>query len=145
MDLTNRVALVTGAGRGIGRATALALARAGADVVVNYLRNHDAAMEVVQAIEALGRRAVAVQANVADPSDIERLFAKADEAFGELSILINNAGTGTLMPLEEVTLDFWNEILRIDLTGPFSVLRLPPSGWRRKNTAGSSTYHPSAQ
>ncbi len=136
MDLTNRVALVTGAGRGIGRATALALARAGADVVVNYLRNHDAAMEVVQAIEALGRRAVAVQANVADPSDIERLFAKADEAFGELSILINNAGTGTLMPLEEVTLDFWNEILRIDLTGPFlctkaAALRMAPKKYGR--------------
>jgi len=119
MDLKNRTALVTGGGRGIGRATALAVARAGANVVVNYLRNGEAAMEVVRSIEAMGRRAVAVQANVGVPTDVERLFARMDEAFGPLSILVNNAGTGTLQPLEEVTVDLWNEVLQIDLTGPF--------------------------
>jgi 3-oxoacyl-[acyl-carrier protein] reductase len=119
MDLSGKVALVTGGSRGIGRATALALARAGADVVVNYVRNHEAAREVVQSIQALGKRAVAVQANVGVPAEVEALFAKADEAFGPLSILVNNAGTGTLKPLAEVTVQFWNETLQLDLTAPF--------------------------
>ncbi len=119
MDLSGKVALVTGGSRGIGRATALALARAGADVIVNYVRNREAAAGVVQGIEALGRRAIAVQANVGDPSEVNALFARVDEAFGSLSILINNAGTGTITPLEEVTVDFWNHILQTDLTGPF--------------------------
>ena len=87
MDLSNKTALVTGGGRGIGRATALALARAGADVVVNYLRNGASAMEVVRSIEAMGRHAVAVQANVGVPADVERLFARVDEAFGQSRFL----------------------------------------------------------
>ncbi len=123
MDLSNRAAIVTGGARGIGRATALALARAGADVCVNYLQNRDAATEVVDAIKALGRRAIAVQADVGDESAVEALFAESDAAFGRLDILINNAGTGTITPLEEVTIDFWNDILRTDLTGPFLCTR----------------------
>jgi 3-oxoacyl-[acyl-carrier protein] reductase len=119
MKLSDKTALVTGGARGIGRATALALARAGAKVIVNYLRNYNAATEVVGAIEAMGGQAIAVQANVGDPSEVEALFARVDETFGELSILINNAGTGTITPLEEVTIDFWDHILRVDLTGPF--------------------------
>jgi 3-oxoacyl-[acyl-carrier protein] reductase len=123
MDLSNRVAIVTGGARGIGRATALALARAGADVCVNYLRNRSAATEVVETIERLGRRSIAVQGDMGDESAVEALFAESDAFFGRLDILINNAGTGRLTPLEAVTTDFWNDILRVDLTGPFLCTR----------------------
>ena len=119
MDFAGKVALVTGGGRGIGRATALALARGGADVLVNYLQNQDAATEVVEMIQSLGQRSMAVRANVGNPSEVDELFAQLDRAFGKLDILINNAGTGSLIPLEKITLDFWDSILRVDLTGPF--------------------------
>ena len=119
MDFTGKVALVTGGSRGIGRATALALARGGSDVLVNYLQNRDAATEVVEMIQSLGRRSMAVRANVGNQSEVDELFAQLDRAFGKLDILINNAGTGSLIPLEKITLDFWDSILRVDLTGPF--------------------------
>jgi 3-oxoacyl-[acyl-carrier protein] reductase len=119
MDFTGKVALVTGGGRGIGRATALGLARGGADVLVNYLQNHDAATQVVDRIRAMGRKSVAVQANVGKQSEVKGLFEQLDKAFGKIDILINNAGTGIPTPLEELTVDFWDSILEIDLTGPF--------------------------
>ncbi|MBP1696461.1 MAG: FabG, partial [Deltaproteobacteria bacterium] len=74
MDFTGKVALVTGGSRGIGRATALALAREGADVLVNYLQNRDAANEVVEMIEGLGRKSIAVRADVGNPSEIDAMF-----------------------------------------------------------------------
>jgi 3-oxoacyl-[acyl-carrier protein] reductase len=119
MDFSGRVAMVTGGGRGIGRATALALARAGADVIVNYVQNENAAMEVVKGVRAFGRRSVMVRADVGNPSDVERLFDEADRAFDRLDILINNAAIGTLKPLEKIAPDFWDSVLRVDLTGPF--------------------------
>ncbi len=119
MDFTGKVALVTGGSRGIGRATALALARGGADVLVNYLQDQAAANEVVETIQSLGRKSVAVRANVGNQSEVDALFAQLDNAFGKLDILINNAGTGSLIPLEKITLDFWDSILRVDLAGPF--------------------------
>ncbi len=119
MDFSGKVALVTGGARGIGRATVLALARGGADVVVNYLKNRDAADDVVKRVATMGRKAIAVQADVGDPSQVEALFAALDREFPKLDILINNAGTGTLKPLEEVTPEFWDDTLRVDLTGPF--------------------------
>jgi 3-oxoacyl-[acyl-carrier protein] reductase len=114
----------------------VALARSGADVCVNYLRNRDAAAEVVDVIKGLGRRAIAVQADVGDESAVEALFAESDERLGKLDILINNAGTGTITPLEKVTVDFWNDILRTDLTGPFlctraAARRMVPRGYGR--------------
>ena len=119
MNLTGRVALVTGGARGIGRATALALARAGADVFVNYLQNRDAATQVAEMIQSLGRKCVAVPADVGKQSEVEILFEELDRVFGKLDILVNNAGTGPLKPLEEITLDFWDSVLQVDLTGPF--------------------------
>lgn len=119
MDFSGKVVLVTGGSRGIGRATALALARGGADVVVNYMGNRDAANEVVDKIQSIGRKALPVQANVGNSSDVTTMFKQVDRVFGQLDILINNAGTGDLRPLEEVTLDFWNHILGVNLTGAF--------------------------
>jgi 3-oxoacyl-[acyl-carrier protein] reductase len=118
-DLTGKVALVTGGGRGIGRATSLTLARAGADVLINYLKNRNAAIEVVESIRSLGKKSFAVQADIRNQQEVEALFAQLDRVFGKLSILVNNAGIGMLKPLEEITLDFWNSVLQIDLTGPF--------------------------
>jgi 3-oxoacyl-[acyl-carrier protein] reductase len=119
MDFTGKVALVTGAGRGIGRATALALARGGADVLVNYLENQKTANEVVEKIQAMGKKALAVSADVGIPSEVTAMFQKLDGVFGRIDILVNNAGTGTPIPLEEITVDFWEKILQVDLTGPF--------------------------
>ena len=136
MDFTGKVALVTGGGRGIGRATALALARGGADVLVNYLENHNSANEVVKEIQAMGRKAVAVQANVGNQSEVTGMFQQLDQALGKIDILINNAGTGVPIPLEEITIDFWNNILKVDLTGPFlcaqaAVARMIPKKYGR--------------
>jgi 3-oxoacyl-[acyl-carrier protein] reductase len=119
MDFTGKVALVTGGARGIGRATALALAKGGADVLVNYLQNRDAADQVVKMIQGFGRKSVAIQADVGKRSEIVTLFEQLDKVFGKLDILVNNAGTGIPKPLEEITLDFWESILQVDLTGPF--------------------------
>jgi 3-oxoacyl-[acyl-carrier protein] reductase len=127
MNFNDKVALVTGGARGIGRATALALARAGADVIVNYVQNTDAANEVVDMIKSLGKQSIAVRANVGQPSEVKELFEQADKAFDKLDILINNAGIGTIKPLEEITIDFWNEILQVDLTGPFLCTQLAAS------------------
>ena len=136
MDFTGKVALVTGGGRGIGRATSLALARAGADVVVNYLQNHDAAAEVVEKIKSMGRKSLAVAANVGNRPEVETLFEHVDETFGKIDILVNNAGTGAPKPLEEITVEFWENILRVDLTGPFlctqaAALRMIPRRYGR--------------
>jgi glucose 1-dehydrogenase len=84
--------IVTGAGRGIGAATALHLAQTGHDVVVNYQKDHDAAMHVVEMVQAAGARAAAVKADVTVESDVERLFATAQDALGPVSCLVNNAG-----------------------------------------------------
>ncbi|MFI1914203.1 SDR family NAD(P)-dependent oxidoreductase [Nocardia sp. NPDC020380] len=92
MSLSGRVALVTGGSRGIGRATALALAEDGADIAVNYRRDADAATEVVAEIEKLGRRALAVQASVDSAEDDERMVAQVLDALGFVDILVNNAG-----------------------------------------------------
>ena len=119
MDFSGKVALVTGGGRGIGRATALALARGGANILVNYLENKKRADEVVDKIQAMGRKAVAVQANVGDQSEVTGMFQQLDRTLGPIDILINNAGTGVPIPLEEITIDFWNDILKVDLTGAF--------------------------
>jgi 3-oxoacyl-[acyl-carrier protein] reductase len=119
MNFSGKVALVTGGGRGIGKATALALARGGADVVVNYLQNAEAAGQTVEAIRGLGRRALAVAANVGKRPEVERLFEEIDANFSRIDILINNAGTGALKPLEAITIEFWDNVLQVDLTGPF--------------------------
>ena len=92
IDLTGRAALVTGGSRGIGRGIALCLARAGADVAVNYRKDTDAAQQTVRDIEAVGRRAIAVQADVSDRDAVQHMVVEVAQRLGKLDILVNNAG-----------------------------------------------------
>lgn len=103
IDLTNQVALVTGGSRGIGRATALRLAQAGADVIVNYVTSGSAAKEVADAICLMGRRAATVKADVSEPEDIASMLEFVGNAFGKLDILVSNAASGGFRSLLTAT------------------------------------------
>ncbi|MEV6837046.1 SDR family oxidoreductase [Streptomyces sp. NPDC051133] len=118
-NLTGRKALVTGGSRGIGAATALRLAREGADVAVTYVQGKDAAEEVVRAVRALGRRAVAVRADLADPADAAGVVDRAAGELGGLDVLVNNAGVGLLGPLETFTLEDVDRVLAVNVRGVF--------------------------
>jgi glucose 1-dehydrogenase len=121
--LRGQPALVTGASSGIGRAVSLALARAGADVVVNYAHDHEGAAAAVADIEAYGRRAFAVQADVSREEEVEAMFARAVETFGTLHVVVCNAGLQKDAPFHEMTLDQWNTVIGINLTGQFLCAR----------------------
>ena len=109
-----RVAVVTGSSRGIGRAIALRLARDGADVVVNFRKRCEEAQAVACAIERLGARAVPVQANMAEPADIERLFTAVDESFGGLDFLVCNAAAGMQSTMLEATTKAWDLAMNVN-------------------------------
>jgi 3-oxoacyl-[acyl-carrier protein] reductase len=116
--LFGQVAIVTGASRGIGRSIAVALARAGAHVVVNYRSSRDAAEEVVREIRTLGSRAIAVQADVTVPADVDRLIMASTE-LGVPRILVNNAGIASSRLLMETSLEEWESLIKSNLTAPF--------------------------
>src|SRR6201988_1100737 len=101
--LTNQVAVVTGASKGIGAGIAKALAAEGASVVVNYASSKEDAERVVKEITGKGGKAIAVQGDVSKPADIARLFAETKKAYGKLNILVNNAGIYKFLPLEAIT------------------------------------------
>ncbi|WP_138472389.1 SDR family NAD(P)-dependent oxidoreductase [Poseidonocella sp. HB161398] len=122
-DLTGKVALVTGASRGIGKTLALGLAAQGADVVVNYASAADRAAEVVAEIEAMGRRALAIKADVSQEADADRLVAEAVEAMGRIHILVNNAGIVLPANAEDQSLDDWRRTMSVNLDGVFLVSR----------------------
>ncbi len=119
IDLTGKSALVTGGSRGIGRAIALRLATQGADVAFSYRGNEAAAKEVVAAIEGLGRRAVAVQADAADPESAETVVKAALEAFGKVDILVNNAGITRDDLIMRMSVDDFRAVLETNLFGAF--------------------------
>ena len=121
--LEGQPALVTGANSGIGRAVALALGRAGADVVVNYVTQPDAAEAVVAEIRGFGRRAIAIRADVSREDEVESMFAQATAAFGTLHIVVCNAGLQRDAPFHQMTLDQWNTVIGINLTGQFLCAR----------------------
>jgi len=118
-SLSGKVALVTGAAKRIGRSVALRLASEGADVVVNYRGSKEEADEVVAQIAAMGRRAVAVQADVAKRKDVVTMFAAVEKEFGRLDILINNAGMFFPAKFEELTEEQWDRILNTNLKSQF--------------------------
>ncbi len=118
MQLTDKVAIVTGAGRGIGRATAERLAEAGAKVVVADLNDATAA-SVAASINGAGGAALGVQVDVASEGDAERLAQTTRDHFGSIDVLVNNAGIGLYTPLVETTLEQWNQVLAVNLTALF--------------------------
>jgi 3-oxoacyl-[acyl-carrier protein] reductase len=122
-NLQGKVALVTGASRGIGRATALALASEGAAIVVNYASSSSAATEVVEQIEANGGRAIAFKANVANSDEVDQLIAATMEKFGRIDVLVNNAGITRDTLLLRMKLEDWQAVIDLNLTGVFLCTR----------------------
>lgn len=120
--LAGRVGLVTGSSRGIGRAMALALAQAGAAIAVNYRERENEALAVVEQIRAAGGSAAAVQADVSDADDVQRLISVIDADLGSPTILVNNAGSGQrLADVGDLDLDLWQKTISVNLTSAFLV------------------------
>jgi 3-oxoacyl-[acyl-carrier protein] reductase len=119
-QLDDRVAVVTGASRGIGRAVAIKLSGLGARVVVNYLSNKTAAEDVLRVIRGMGGEAIAVQANVSVFADAQRLIQSALDHFGRLDILVNNAGTTRDALLVRMSEEDWDVVIDTNLKGPFN-------------------------
>ncbi len=119
MQLEGKSAIVTGSSSGIGRAAALALANAGADVIVNGNSNMEAAEEVAHEIEQCGRKSIAVKADVSNSDDVDRLVTQAVGSFGKVDILFTNAGVFHMGMIEDHTPDIWLETLNVNLTGQF--------------------------
>ncbi|WP_460194540.1 3-oxoacyl-[acyl-carrier-protein] reductase [Thermosynechococcus sp. FA-CM-4201] len=117
------VAIVTGASRGIGRAIALELAKEGATVVVNYARSAEAALEVVQMIEQQGGTAIAIAADVSVPEQVDTLVAKTVETYGRVDVLVNNAGITRDTLLLRMSLEDWQAVINLNLTGVFLCTR----------------------
>ena len=128
--LSGRIALVTGASRGIGKAIALALANAGADIAVNFNTQGEAAEEVRQAIRAVGRKCIAVQADVSKTADVERLVKTVEKDLGPITILVNNAGIAKMLPADQVTEEIFEHFLRVNLTSVFLVTQRVLAGMR---------------
>ena len=119
MTLDGKVAIVTGSGRNIGRATALELARRGAAVVVNARANRREAEGVVGEIEALGGKAIAAVADVGDQAQVNAMVERALEAFGRVDILVNNAGMRAAQGIADMTVEQWRQALAVNLDAPF--------------------------
>ena len=131
--LQNRVALVTGASRGIGRAIAIALAEAGANIAVNYREKKVSAEEVREEINKLGRSAIALQADVSLATEVERLVSSTERELGPVDILVNNAGIAQVKPFHELTEADWDEIQRVNLKSAFLLTQRVLPGMRQRH------------
>jgi len=116
---SNPVALVTGSGRRLGKQIALALARSGFDVVVNYHRSKEQAERTVTEVQQLGVRCIAVQADVSQVSDVREMVRTALDTFGQIDVLVNNAGVFLTVKFDEITEEIWDRILDVNLKGEF--------------------------
>ena len=130
--LKGQKALVTGANSGIGAGIALALAGAGADVLVNYVSNPPAAQKIADEMKAMGRKAIAVKADVSQEDQVRAMFDEMLEAFGTIDILVNNAGLQDDAPFAQMTLAQWNRVIGINLTGMFLCARLAVKEFLRR-------------
>src|ERR1700755_2602233 len=119
MKVKDKIALVTGGNRGIGRGIVEVLAEQGAHVAVNYIEAREQAQEVVESVRSKGRRAIAVQGDVSKRKDVERMIAEAWEQLGPLDILVNNAGIETIVPFLELTDEQWTRLVDVNLRGPW--------------------------
>jgi 3-oxoacyl-[acyl-carrier protein] reductase len=132
-DLIGKVALVTGASRGIGPASAIALAKADCDVAVNYRARGEEAAAVSQPIRAAGRRALAVCADVSRAKEAQKMATLGANELGAMSILVNNAGVARPQKIEDITEDDWNEIIDVNLKSTFMVTQAVLPGMRAQN------------
>lgn len=119
MELENKVALVTGGSRGIGREIALELARNGANVVITYVNNEEKANEVIDEIKSMGVKALAIKADVSKESDVQRMIEKVEEEFNSVDILVNNAGITKDNLLIRMKEEEWDEVMNVNLKGTF--------------------------
>lgn len=131
-NLTGKVALVTGASLGIGRAIAEALAKAGVDVAVNYLQHQAEAEEVCTCIRRLGRRTLAARADVSNSAEVVHLVKTVQEALGPIGILVNNSGISRPQPLEEIREEDWDELITVNLKSAFLVTQQVVPGMRAR-------------
>lgn len=120
LRLSNKVVLITGSSRGIGRAIALMFAAAGADIVVNYLKSHELAVAVMDNIKAMGRDAVAIQADVSQHAQARRLVAAVLDNYGRIDVLVNCAGVNKDSSVAKMSIDTWSQVLAVNLTGTFN-------------------------
>jgi len=123
LKLIGKVALVTGANSGIGKAIAFYLAEEGADVVIDYVVNPDEANEVADQIKAMGRKSITIKADVSNASEVKSMFTKIIEEFSKLDILVNNAGIGNLIPTVDLSDEAWNKMIAIHLYGTMNCTR----------------------
>src|SRR5919205_3218218 len=130
--LEGQKALVTGANSGIGKAVAVAMGRAGADVVVNYVSGPEAAEEVAETVRGFGVRALAVRADVSREDQVQAMFARTVEEFGTVDVLVANAGLQRDAPFERMTLQQWNTVIGVNLTGQFLCAREAVREFKRR-------------
>jgi len=142
LALKDRITLVTGSSRGIGKAIALALAEAGTDVAVNYHKQATAAESVAAEIKKLGRRCITVQADVSESAQVDRLFTDVEKTLGSVDVLVNNAGIATALSPSQVAEADWHETIRVNLTSVFLVTQRALPAMRAKRWAASSMFLP---
>lgn len=131
-ELQGRVALVTGASRGIGAGIAVALAKAGADLAINYRQRADAAESVCGQIGELGRKAIAIQADVSLAADVTRMIGQVEGSLGGIDILVNNAAMAHPRKLEDISEAEWDEMLAVNLKSVFLVTQAVIAGMRKR-------------
>jgi 3-oxoacyl-[acyl-carrier protein] reductase len=131
-NLTGKIALVTGGGRGIGRAIALALARAGCDIAVVYRERLDDAESVAREIEDIGRRCTSIGADVSRGAEVKLLVTAVEQQLGPIDILVNNAGKILIQPIENIREEDWNDLIAVNLTSCFLMTQAVLPGMRAR-------------
>ena len=133
-NLSGKIALVTGGSRGIGKSIALELGRRGATVIINYLKNHEAAKNTVEELKLQGIKTTRIKAHVGEEAAIDSLVSKIEKQFGQLDILVNNAASGVMRPTTELSVKHWDWTMNINARGPWmlsvAASRLMPDGGR---------------
>ena len=133
-NLSGKIALVTGGSRGIGKSIALELGRRGATVIINYLKNHEAAKTTVEELKLQGIKTTRIKAHVGEEAAIDSLVSKIEKQFGHLDILVNNAASGVMRPTTELSVKHWDWTMNINARGPWmlsvAASRLMPDGGR---------------
>jgi 3-oxoacyl-[acyl-carrier protein] reductase len=130
--LAGKIALITGASRGIGRGCAAALAKAGADIAVNFRVQEEAAKETCSLVERLGRRAIPVQADVSRASEVDRMIKRVEQDLGTIEILVNNAGIARRYPWDQIPEEGWDEIMAVNLKSAYLVTQAVLPGMRAR-------------